>query len=193
MSVVPYITNWTAERPLPTWVVERPGGAGIAYADETLGDRDRNGVLWARTSSSPGRGRPEFGDVNSLRQRRAMRKLLCQVCAGPATQDDGGVLWVLKDHRGDWPGWPGRMGVTEPPICLPCLRYSTRACPALRRGHVTVHARRFEIAGVHGMRYRAGRQAPIAVGEALVPFGDPAARWVVASNLVRELLGCSLR
>ncbi|MGQ0841769.1 hypothetical protein [Actinokineospora sp.] len=121
-------------------MVAHPSGLGIAYADETIGDRDRNGVLWTRMPSHPGHGTPEFGKVNSLRQRHAMRKLLCQVCAGPADLADDGVLWLLNDHRDDWPGWPNGMGVTEPPICLPCLRiaaYSTAARP-LSIGSVAV-------------------------------------------------------
>jgi hypothetical protein len=95
--------------PLPTVLVESPEG-GIAYQDETLADRDRNGVLWHRTPFIPGQGRPDFGRVHPLRQRRTMQRLLCQVCAGPANTTEDGVLWLLKDHRGDWPAWPDGMG-----------------------------------------------------------------------------------
>jgi hypothetical protein len=135
--VVPYVTTWSTEKGPASVLVERPGG-GIGYRDETLADRDRHGVLWWRTPCRPGDGRPEFGKVHPLRQRRAMLRLLCQVCAGPADQSADGVLWLLKDHRGDWPSWPHGMGVTEPPICAPCVTTSSRLCPALRRGAVAV-------------------------------------------------------
>src|SRR5213080_2620982 len=135
--IVPYTTRWSSEHRLRPPVIERPGGTGIAFADEILSDRDRHGVLWQRVPSRPGDGRPEFGMVHSGRQRRAMRNLLCQVCAGPADRDDHGTLWLLPDHPGyhdDWPGWPERMATPEPPVCLRCARIAVAACPALRKG-----------------------------------------------------------
>jgi hypothetical protein len=118
-TFVAYITTWSGERPLSTKVIERPG-RGIAYADETLTDRDDHGVLWRRVPSRPGDGRPQFGQVHPLRQRRAMRRLLCQVCGHPADQSDLGTLWLVPDYRDDWPTWPEHMACTEPPICRPC-------------------------------------------------------------------------
>nr|CEL15905.1 conserved hypothetical protein [Kibdelosporangium sp. MJ126-NF4]CTQ93830.1 conserved hypothetical protein [Kibdelosporangium sp. MJ126-NF4] len=61
-----------------------------------------------------------------------MRRLLCQVCGGPADRTADGVLWLLKDHRGDWVDWPDSMAVSEPPVCVPCVRMSARRYPALR-------------------------------------------------------------
>ncbi|MFE7125388.1 hypothetical protein [Streptomyces sp. NPDC057617] len=45
-GLVPYITAWSAERPLcvPP-VTGRSGGRGIAYVDEHSIDRDEEGVL----------------------------------------------------------------------------------------------------------------------------------------------------
>ena len=188
--VAPYVTAWSEEKDPPYVVVERPGGGGIAYLDETFTDRDRNGVLWFRTPFRPGQGRPEFGRVHPLRQRRTMLRLLCQVCAGPADRTDDGVLWLLQDNRDDWPSWPHGMGVTEPPICLPCVRTSVRMCPALRRGAAAVRARSFPVAGVHGTLYRGTR--PVAVGAASVPLDDPTIRWVRAVSLIRELSDCTI-
>jgi hypothetical protein len=54
---VPYIAQWSSERTPPHEVVMRRGQ--IAYADERPYDRDSDGVLWNRTPSTPGRGRPE--------------------------------------------------------------------------------------------------------------------------------------
>lgn len=185
-----YITTWSAEQDLPLRVMEHPG-VGIGHADELLGDRDARGVLWQRAAMRHGVGKPEFGKVHPLRQRRAMRKLLCQVCAGPADQNDDGVLWLLRDHRDDWHGWPEAMACVEPPICAPCVATSVQLCPALRRGAVTVRVREFEIAGVRGVLYRKGTFGPFAVGAANLTYDDPDVRWLVASALIRELRGCA--
>jgi hypothetical protein len=190
-GVIPYVTTWSTEQPLPTAVIERPG-SGIAYLDETLGDRDENGVLWQRMPSRPGQGRPEFGKVHPLRQRRAMRRLLCGICSGPPDHTDQGVLWLLRDHREDWPGWPEGMGATEPPVCLRCAHRSIRACPALRRGYVAIRVGRSTVAGVYGARYQTGQPFPTVVEDAIVTFDDPAIGWTRASQLVRELRDCTL-
>lgn len=189
-SVVPYVTEWSAECEPPFVVVEH-AGRGIAYADESLVDRDQAGVLWFRTPSRPGVGRPIFGRVHPLRQRRAMQRLLCQVCAGPADRTDDGVLWLMRDFRDDWPDWPNRMGETEPPVCRPCARLSLRLCPSMRKGAVLVRARRYPVAGVHGLLYSGGRR-PVPVGPLTASLDDPAVRWVRAARLVRELHGCAL-
>jgi hypothetical protein len=186
--VVPYITMWSGEDDLQNQVQALPGH-GIRYVDEVATDRDTHNILWYRTASRPGQGRPIFGQVNSLRQRRAMRRTLCQVCGGSPDVNDQGVLWLLQDHREDWPGWPTRMAVTEPPICLPCAKTTIRLCPALRKSAVAVRVKQAKLAGVHGVRY-----APDArpINDALVEFRDPNARWVVARNLVRELQECRI-
>lgn len=188
----PYITQWSEEQDLPSPLVEQPG-QGISYLDETLADRDQHGVLWCRTPSRPGNGKPLFAKVHSLRQRRAMRRLLCNVCAKPAHRSDGQVLWLLRDFREDWTGWPENMGAIEPPVCLPCVRLSSRLCPALRRGAVAVRVRHAPIAGVHGVLYRPGLGlVPRAVEEVTVAYEDPRTRWVRAANLVRKLHDCTL-
>ncbi|GLZ32072.1 hypothetical protein Lesp02_42600 [Lentzea sp. NBRC 105346] len=189
--IAPYITTWSAEQDLPSRLVEHPLG-GIGYADEGLGDRDAHGVLWSRIGVRVGTGRPEFGKVHPLRQRRAMRKLLCQVCAGPADRTDEGVLWLLRDYRGDWPRWPEGMASTEPPVCVSCVAISLKRCPALHRGAVAVRVRECPIAGVRGAVYQRGMFGPTAVMAANVTYDAPEIRWTVASALIRELKGCAL-
>src|SRR5512139_1056319 len=161
-AVVPYTTRWSGEHTLPATVVARPG-FGIAFADETISDRDRNGVLWQRVASRPGQGRPEFGNVHPGRQRQAMRDLLCQVCAAPADQDELGTLWLLSDrpdYRQDWADWPERMATPEPPVCLPCADTAIRICPALRKGHVAIRVGQSVASGIRGMYYRPGPLLP---------------------------------
>lgn len=189
--IAPYITTWNAEQDLPYRLVERPG-YGVGYVDELLGDRDTHGVLWQRPAVRHGIGKPEFGKVHPLRQRRAMRQLLCQVCAGPADRTGDGVLWLLRDFRDDWPRWPEGMTCNEPPICVPCVAVSLKLCPALRRGAAAFRAREFAVVGVRGALYRANTFAPVAIREASLAYDDPNVRWLVASALIRELRECTL-
>ncbi|RLK58690.1 hypothetical protein [Actinokineospora cianjurensis] len=188
--VVPHVTKWSTEHTPLSKVTRHRSGRGIAYVDETIGDRDSQGVLWARANLAPQVGRPLFGQVHPLRQRRAMRRLLCQVCGGLADRTDDGVLWLLPDHRDDWSGWPEDMFATEPPICRPCVDVSTRLCPALRRSHVLFRSHVHEIAGVRGPRYRPGKRGVVEDGLVLVPYGDPLIPWTLAHDLARELRAC---
>jgi hypothetical protein len=189
--VVPYISSWSTEELAPCDVVE-VRGIGIAYADETLLDRDTCGVLWFRALNRPGRGRPRYDTVHPLRQRRAMRRLLCQVCASPADRNEDGVLWLLKDHRTDWSGWPDNMTVTEPPICAACVPISSQLCPALRRGSVTVRARTYPVHGVNAQLYKSSHRGPVLTGQDIVGYTDPTIRWARATELVRRLHDCTI-
>jgi hypothetical protein len=188
--VVPYVTAWSTEARLPCRLVEVPG-RGIGYADESLADRDDRGVLWVRMPWRPGQGRPMFGMEHAVRQRRAMRRLLCQVCAGPADRTEDGVLWLVRDYREDWPDWPERMSITEPPVCLPCAALSLRVCPALRGRAAAFRARQYAMSGVRGAVYAGGR-VPRLLGDAMVGFDDSAIRWVRASGLLRDLHDCTM-
>jgi hypothetical protein len=191
VKIVPYIVSWSDEKNMPTVVVEHPW-AGIAYADETLADRDERGVLWTRIASRPGKGRPLFGEIHSLRQRKVMRRLLCGICGGQPDRNDQGVLWLLRDFRDDWPNWPEHMASREPPVCLPCAHQSVQLCPSLRKGYVAVRVGHSEVSGVYGIRYRAGKPFPVTVDDAIVTFDDPDIHWTRAHQLVRELLECTI-
>lgn len=188
---VPYMAMWSEEEELPLKVVERPG-RGIGLADEMMGDRDRYGVLWLRVTSRPGVGRPRFGVMHSSRQRRAMLRMLCQVCGQPADSDDDGTLWLLPNYHEDRPGWPDGFVFAEPPICLPCARLSVRVCPALRRDRIVVRADSAPLWGVKGMVYRGGNPGPVPVADELVRFGTPAIRWVLGELLIRKLFDCAV-
>ena len=190
-AVVPYIAAWSGEEDLPVRIIGR-GLSGLGFADEALTDRDERDVLWTRTPSQPGEGRPLFGEVHSLRQRKAMRRLLCQVCAKPADRNEQGVLWLLPDHREDWPKWPENMANTYPPMCLSCASLSIRACPMLRRGYVAVRTRRSPLSGVYGVRYIPARPFPVPADGVVVSYDDPAIRWVCAVQQVRSLQGCTI-
>jgi hypothetical protein len=190
-GIVPYITTWSGEQDLPAEVIQL-GQSGIGFADETVIDRDDHDVLWTRQLSRPGDGRPEFRQVHPLRQRRAMRRLLCQVCAQPADRNEQGVLWLLRDHRDDWPDWPEDMANTYPPVCLGCAHQSIRLCPTLRKGYVAVRALRFPYRGVYGQQYAPGHRWPIPVEDGVVTYNNPAIRWTCAVQLVRSLQDCTI-
>ncbi|RKN10173.1 hypothetical protein [Streptomyces radicis] len=182
---VPYITQWSGERPADVRVIERRGR--LAYADERSYDRDTGGVLWRRIPSTPGKGKPEFGAVHALRQRVAMAGLLCQVCGKPADRNNNGVLWLMGEAP-DAPGtWPQGLETTHPPVCQPCASVSARACPHLRQRYVTLRVRSWTPVGVHGALYRPGHQGPVLTDAAGIPFDNPAIQWVIAAQLVMRL------
>jgi hypothetical protein len=190
-DVVPYITTWSAELSSePTLVV--PGSVGIAYRDEGFNERDIDGVLWSRTPSRPRVGRPVFSHVHPLRQRRVMRSLRCQICAGPADRTEHGVLWVLHDDRDDWHGWPENMAATHPPVCLTCAPKAIRLCPHLCGGYVAVRVQDPEPYGVYGTLYRPGPLFAEPVNDVTLPYGDPRIPMLLASQLALNLEGCTI-
>ncbi|MYY11031.1 hypothetical protein GT204_19490 [Streptomyces sp. SID4919] len=178
-NLVPYLTAWSSERTQRPPVIVR--GAGIGYADESPYGRDGDGVLWMRESVSPGRGRPEFGRVHLLRQRRAMRRLLCQVCGRSADRDGNGVLWLLGEHDA------AELTTTHPPLCVPCAAQSVRSCPYLRNGCTALRARTCTPIGVHGMVYRPGFPFPLAETDGGVLYGDQRIPWTRAAQLIVRL------
>ncbi|MDT0309276.1 hypothetical protein RM780_20260 [Streptomyces sp. DSM 44917] len=188
---MPYITRWSEERSLDALVVPRHGG-GIGYADEQVHDRDGNGILWGRVSHRPGKGRPEFGKVHGPRQRRAMRRALCQICAGPADRNRQGVLWLLGEDGNDPETWPTDVLTCHPPVCLPCATKSVGACPHLREGYVALRVRRFAPAGVRGVLYRPALPLPVMSEAVGVALDDPMVRWVRAGQLIVRLAAFSV-
>lgn len=181
-SPVPYITAWDSEQAIHPRVVTR--GAGIGYTDETAYDRDADRILWSRVSSSPGKGRPEFGRVHSLRQRRAMRKLLCQVCGRPADRDESGVLWLLGEDADD-------LTTTHPPLCMLCAAQSARICPYLRTRYTAVRAQDCTPIGVQGVIYRSGPPFPAPDTHGGVLFGAWRIPWTRATQLIVRLDRCT--
>jgi hypothetical protein len=190
-GVVPYIATWSEETKPDVKVIERTQFS-IAFADETLADRDRDGLLWTRTTVCPGQGRPQFAVIHSVRQRRAMRRLLCQVCAQPADYTDEGLLWLLPDYYQEAAGWPEDFDLAEPPICRSCVPIAIRLCPALRKGHLAVRSRSAPVSGVKGLVYRAGQPSPVLIRQDLVRRDNPAIHWTVAEQLLRALRDCTM-
>jgi hypothetical protein len=187
----PYVTAWSSEPYLTDRLIER--GNRLAYAHESPDDRDEHGVLWYRAPFRQGHGRPDFVRVHPQRQRKAMSRLLCQVCAGPADRTPDGLLWLLiPDHDEDWVDWPETMPAPEPPVCRPCARRALKQCPALRQSVTIVRVRDCPIVGVRGTLHQPAWPAPEPIQEVLMRFGNPLIRWVRAAGLLRELHGCTV-
>ncbi|QMU70925.1 hypothetical protein [Streptacidiphilus sp. P02-A3a] len=193
-TVVPHIASWEAER-VRTELILKPFDRGIGYADEKAGDRDRHGILWRRTPTRVGRGRPEYKQVHARRQREVMTDLRCQVCAGPASRAEAGWLWLLHDDRAvEPPGWPELAAATHPPLCVPCARASTQTCPHLYGAALAVRVADPRLWGVMGNIYAPSpldRRRPRPVHSGLVPYTSPLTRWVLASQMVRMLHDCT--
>jgi hypothetical protein len=182
-GLVPYIASWSGERPSTTPLVVK-GRDGIGYRQERRSDRDAYGVLWARQLRAPGVGEPQFSRVHPLRQRRAMRQLLCQVCGGPADRDERGVLWLVGEADKEW---SGAEATGQPPVCLRCAGPASRACPHLRGNTLALRVRHAPVAGVFGRLYVPGRRGPLCVGAATLAYDDPRVRSLLANQLMREL------
>jgi hypothetical protein len=84
------------------------------------------------------------------------------------------------------------MACTEPPVCLPCAQTSIQLCPALRKGYATIRVAHSQISAIYGALYHAGPLLPTAIRDHIVTFDNPLIRWTCASQLVRELLTCTL-
>ncbi len=193
-TVVPHIASWEAER-VRAELILKPLGRGIGYANERAGDRDRHGILWRRTPTRPGRGRPEYKRVHARRQREVMTDLRCQVCAGPASRTEAGWLWLLHNDRATEPSeWPELAAATHPPLCVPCARASTQVCPHLHGAALAVRVADPRLWGVMGNIYAPSlldRRRPRPVDSAMVPYGSPLTRWVLAAQMFRMLHGCT--
>nr|WP_237540552.1 hypothetical protein [Streptomyces sp. SID4917] len=183
-DIVPYIAFWSSEHRPPGVVIVK--GPGIAYADEGPYERDDLGVLWKRVGWSPGKGRPEFGRVHFLRQRRAMRKLLCQICGGPSDRTGEGTLWLVGEDVDGPELWEPGYVTTHPPVCVPCAVTSVKVCPHLRERYVALRVRTFVPTGVHGALYRPGGAFPVAYDADGVPFESWQLGWVLAAQLIME-------
>lgn len=152
---VPYVAAWSQEREtnvasgdliLRSDVLT--GAVQLRYRDEQAADRDRHGVLWHRVAWAPGQGRPLFADVHTTRQRHAMSRARCQVCARPAEiWMTPALLWNehLAEHGPDAP-----YSTNDPPVCRRCALLAAAYCPELGRGHLYLVPRTWAITGVRG-------------------------------------------
>lgn len=169
------------------------GVARLGYWDETRDDRDVRRVLWGRVSQSIGvdglpSGEPRWRLVHPARQRECMLGLRCQVCVGD-TRTPEGILF-LESAKNGMPATGAPVRSAQPPVCLRHARVAAKRCDHLaEHGHVAILAQSAPLYGVIGTPYAytsSGLQA-LAGDDTPVPYGDPALRWFLASQLVRTL------
>ncbi|MFF4701131.1 hypothetical protein [Streptomyces chattanoogensis] len=194
-TLVPYVALWDSELPcleseltLEVYPHPRLGYKGPARQD----DRDEKGVLVARVSSSPGNGRPSYGEMHPGRQYECMSKLRCQICREPASRNEDG--WLFLDWRKDRDPqtWPEGSLTAMPPLCEPHARMSIEQCPHLGTSHMfaAVRVRDPRPWGVAGTLYRrvlAGWRH--FEGEPWLPYGDTRLDGMLGSKRIMELRG----
>ncbi|MGW7067095.1 hypothetical protein ACWGII_18750 [Streptomyces sp. NPDC054855] len=195
--LVPYITAREGEEAdsfLSLRAAFYAGGSPrLGYWDETKDDRDVRGVLWARVSQSIGddrlpTGQPKWRMVHPARQRETMLKLKCQVCVQAARTSEG--ILFLESKRDGVPTSSTTVRTAQPPVCLRHARVAAKRCPYLaEHGHVALLAQSAPLYGVIGTPHMYGVNGVevLAGDDAPVPYGDPALRWFLASQLVRTL------
>ena len=152
-QVVPWVSRWSGERDDESLRIAKnltTGALTLFYEDTADPDRDENrderGVLWARDKQDRS-GWPEFGQVNSLRQRACMLERRCQVCGGQITETP--IPWLMgPQHLYK----VNRAYVTmSPPTCRRCADLSRELCPHLStKGARLVLVNDYEVWGVYG-------------------------------------------
>lgn len=189
---VPYVTPWTAEKPFASPLVYQrgPRGLRIGYVDENPAVDRYEGVLWVRQSIAPGIGRPDFPNMHSRRQRRAMNHMLCQVRGGSTFgRPDERHLFVMRAPGGQ-PIAEGEK-TTAAPVCVPCAVESISACPHLRDSYAAALVGYCPSWGVAGVVYDSSTLQPLPseTGESLdlVAHDDPRLPWTVAARYVISL------
>ncbi|MFJ9760063.1 hypothetical protein [Streptomyces sp. NPDC101149] len=194
-QLVPYITSRADEHPdllLSLRIQRGPDGhLQLGYWDELKADRDLRGVLWGRCSQTIGAdglptGRPRWRMVHPSRQRECMQQLRCQVCALSARTHHG-VIFLAGP--GEVRPQEAVVRTAQPPVCLRHARTAAQQCPHLDGRPTVFLAQSAPLYGVIGTPYQysnGGLQALSAANEAL-PYGHPALRWFLASQMVRRL------
>ena len=198
-AVLPYIGSWTGEQRCAlrlAWRGSWHGGLRIGYVDETPFDRDEWGVLWQRHTARIGAGRPLYTVVHPARQRRVMRRLLCQVCAQAADHTEAGTLWLLPAREVAAFDDQDGLVTQHPPLCAPCARISVRVCPGMRPDYVAIRAHSV-VCGVIGTIYRPLNHAPWMEMDAedtgdAVMFDHPNITRTQAHQLTRMLVDISV-
>lgn len=181
-----------SDDPLALTIGRGPSGDYLTYWDETEGDRDAKGVLWARCSHTLSRnGRPvgrHVGELHPDRQYGTMLHRYCGVGGCPARTPDMRYLHlVTEDERVE----NGAVRTIHPPVCLDHAAGYAASDPRLRDGYTTLLVGASTLWGVIGTTYAAvGSHAvrPHPGGQPqLVPYGADELRWVLAIRLVRDL------
>ncbi|CCB71757.1 hypothetical protein [Streptantibioticus cattleyicolor] len=187
---MPYITTWSNELHPARALVARRGRDGLflGYEDETPYDRDPLGVLWVRQGIARGKGTPEWAAVHSLRQRRAIYGLLCQVC-GESTLDGVNEQQLYLMHAAGGRQIEDGERTSSPPVHPACAVEAIKACPALRAGgYVAAWVRASLPWGVAGTLHDLGDPAHSST-PAKVAYESPGIAWMLAYHKIISFHG----
>ena len=199
LLTVPRITRWSGEEYDNSLTARTDAGGqpmGIAYPVGLPSDRV-NGVLVLRCTGKTA-GVPRWDSPHPGRQHHLMLHLRCRVCGGPADRDDGGHLWLLPRpttrsgrRRTLDSSWPEGAVVEHPPVCAPHAPSSPAQCRALDDA-LLVRVREAPVWGFAGLRFSSDPALP-ETGPVRGHFqtGDPDLPWVLATHLLRTLVGCT--
>jgi hypothetical protein len=151
--VVPWVSRWSGEADKAALGIAKHATTGqltLFYQDtgtpDDQRDRDEHGVLWSRDGQDRS-GYPEFGQVNTLRQRACMLERLCQVCGTKIL--DSPIHWLMGPNH--LYQVDGRFVTMSPPTCSACVSISKSLCPHLStQGSRLLLVARYEIWGVYG-------------------------------------------
>lgn len=161
---VPWVTRWTNEvvDDASNVVITRreDGGLSVHYENSKHESRDRFGILWQREGIGRG-GEPQFGAVNTYRQRRCMLKSRCQVCGGPVqdhAEGGGPTTWLMPLGFLQWVQDEVHTEPTPvtatPPTCEACIPLAIDVCPNLRaEGYELYHVLSWGVWGVRGRHH----------------------------------------
>jgi hypothetical protein len=192
---VPWITRWTGEVSSESLQVSIDReGVHLNYPDGNE-DRDEFGVLWKREGIGRG-GEPQYSQVNTYRQRLAMRRRRCQVCGSRI--DERPIRWLmserqllLADGADPYLGLPGDYDAStiSAPTCSACIPLAMELCPHLRNNPwVILKVLEYEPWGVYGEAVKLDREDGRGrdLRGVYVPYEDPPIELsaVVAFQLV---------
>ncbi|MFI9149484.1 hypothetical protein [Streptomyces sp. NPDC053367] len=194
--LVPYITLRDTEEMVPgTLVMDLavPGRPRLSYRDERAGDRDSQGVLWARYSETlkdvhgmPA-GEPRQRLVHPARQRESMLGLKCAVCVAPARTPLG---WIFLASPNELRSEDDLVLTVQPPVCGEHVRAAAASFPHLEGRPLVYLSQCAPLHGVYGAVYGADAEHGLHVVDAahrLLPYGHTQSAVFLAFQLVRRL------
>lgn len=110
---VPYVALWSSEEHSHIAPCEYAGG--------------RNAIF---SSGERGVGQPVWGKMEERRQRMTVHLKRCQVCNCKLTGERAFGMDLPCEMENSGRRFPA---LTEPPVCLQCVRYTLDLCPGNRR------------------------------------------------------------
>jgi hypothetical protein len=128
---VPWVARWTGERTAKQFTVGYSmltGTPFIRWPDDAEPFIDDHGVRW-QPEAVTRQGTPMFGELNTHRQRMAMRRARCQVCGQPMTGET--ASWLMAANQ--WQPGPIDGLTTNPPTCERCIPLALAVCPFMNK------------------------------------------------------------